>query len=71
LKHGGRSSLGKTIFLAIVLAVFAFSIVSITITAATISMPRMDGLNQTLSSRIVQTLGDPIDGGPPGRSSFS
>jgi hypothetical protein len=52
-------------FLAIVLAVFAFSMVSITITAATVSVPRMDKVDQTSSAK-VQPLGDPIDGGPPG-----
>jgi hypothetical protein len=71
LERGERRSLGRTMFLAIILAVFVFSVVSVTITAATISVPRTDGLNQTLSSRIAQQLGDPIDGGPPGRSSFS
>jgi len=52
--------------LAIVLAVFAFSMVSITITAATVSVPRIDRLDQTSSAKHVQPLGDPIDGGPPG-----
>ena len=53
-------------FLAIVLAVFAFSMVSITIVAATINVPRKDRLSQTSSIKGVQPLGDPIDGGPPG-----
>jgi hypothetical protein len=53
-------------FLAIVLAVIAFSVVAITIPAATFSVPRMDNASQTLSRRMIQPLGDPIDGGPPG-----
>lgn len=66
MKHGGRSSLGRTMFLMIVLAVFAFSMVSITVVAATTSVPRMDRLDQTSRTKDVQPLGDPIDGGPPG-----
>jgi hypothetical protein len=66
LERGGRGSLGRTVFLAIVLAVFAFSVVAMTIPAATISLPRMDNANQTLGKKMIQPLGDPIDGGPPG-----
>jgi hypothetical protein len=66
LKHGERSSFGRAMFLVIVLAVFAFSITTTTTRAATISVPRIDRLNQTSSVKYVQPLGDPIDGGPPG-----
>jgi hypothetical protein len=66
LKRGGRRSLGKTMFLAIVLAVFAFSVVSVTITAVTISVPKVDRLSLASKTKVLQPLGDPIDGGPPG-----
>jgi hypothetical protein len=53
-------------FLAIVLAVFAFSVVSVTITAVTISVPKVDRLSLASKTKVLQPLGDPIDGGPPG-----
>jgi len=64
LKHGGRRSLERAMFLAIVLAVFAFSVATITTTAATNPMPGIDRLES--SAKGIQPLGDPIDGGPPG-----
>ena len=65
MKHGERKSLGRVMLLVIVLTVFAFSMISITIAAATVSVPKMDRLDQNSSAK-VQPLGDPIDGGPPG-----
>lgn len=65
MKHGERKSLRRAMLLVIVLAFFAFSMVSITIIVATVSLPRMDRLDQTSSAKI-QPFGDPIDGGPPG-----
>ena len=66
MKHEERKSLERAMLLVIVLTVFAFSIISITITAATVSVPRIDRLDQNSSATNVQPLGDPIDGGPPG-----
>jgi len=64
LKHVRSGSLGRTMILAAVLVVFAFAG---TIAAVTINVPKTDTLDQTLNVEIVQPLGDPIDGGPPGR----
>lgn len=66
MKQGERKSLGRAMLLTIILATFAFSIVSIAVSMATVSVPRTDRLNQNSSATNIQPLGDPIDGGPPG-----